>query len=394
MKTVQITARAGIRNDVSTERFGASDLLTGKNIDVDETGKVFRRLGSAKLADGAHHSLWSDGSSNTFFVRSGNLYRWLPSGSTELVAAGVEKDVVYAAVNNRVFLSDNKRALVVDEAGCRQWGVTPPLPTFSVQSTAGDMKAGTYGVTLVFVRDDGHESGAPTGLFITLKENQGILLGNLPVSDNPRVTHKRVYLTAPDGEVFYASGMYPNSDTSATIRSIPSTSMTLRTQFKTCASAGQIVGHFGGRSFVADGQVLSISDPFDYELFDMRTGFAMMEAPITLVAPVSDGVYIGTTKEIVFVQGFDPTEWALQLVAPYGAIRGTLVYPANDQVTDKGIQNIVAMWFSQRGVCIGASSGEMVNLTSNRFVAPSAKAGAGLFKVRGGTPQYLVTLYS
>lgn len=393
MKTVQINALAGIRNDVSTERFTRSDLLVGKNIDVDETGKAFRRLGVHRLATGAHSSLWSE-NGNTFYVKNNALFRLLPDMSSVQIATGIAANVSYTHLAGKVFLSDGIRSLVVQGDQVTAWGVEPPASTFAVQSAAGDMPAGTYGVTVVFVRRDGYESGAPSGQFIELGAHSAITLTNLPVSTNPHVTHKRVYLTRPNGELFFEAATLRNDVLTTTLRALPPDALPLRTQFKGAAPAGSIVGSISGQSFVASGSVLAVSDPHEPELFDLRYGFVQFGAPITMVAPVSDGVYVGTTEETVFLNGFNVSEWQLQRVANYGVVPGTLVYPDNNQVTQKGIQNIVAMWFSQRGVCIGASSGEMVNLTSSRFVAPSAKAGAGLFKVRGGTPQYLVSLYS
>lgn len=44
IKPVELKAATDVRNDVSLERFKPTDLATGINIDLDETGKVYRGI--------------------------------------------------------------------------------------------------------------------------------------------------------------------------------------------------------------------------------------------------------------------------------------------------------------------------------------------------------------
>ena len=392
MKTVQINALSGLRNDVSTERFGPGDLLSGKNVDIDETGKVMRRHGRSQVSATPTSSVWADGET-MLYVQNGRLYRRLDNGTAVQLYDGIGMDVSYEAVNDRVYMSDGQKSFVLADDKLRPWGLEVPPKTFQLSSAPGDLSAGTYGVTIVYLRD-GMESGAPRSQYIELAANRAIRIQNLPVPTDASITHKRIYMTSANGEAHYAVALLPAADTSITIFDLPATSIVLRTQFKTPAPAGHIVGHFNGRNFVAAGNTLFWTDPLEYELFDLRENFVSFSSQIQIFAPVMEGAFLATETETIFLRGRNPAEWEVVKAAPYGAVRGTLVTPPNNQIGKDGVQGAVALWISTRGVCIGTSEGQLENLTGNRFVMPAARIGAGLFKVRGGTPQYLVSLYS
>lgn len=392
MDTIQINGSNGLRNDISSERFEAGDLLVARNVEIDETGKVARRRGVSRLSAGAASSLWSDGE-RAFYVRGGTLYQLQPDLSSVALTDGVGTDVAYAAVADTVFWSDGKRSGRVADGVCERWGIEPPRRGLVVTPTVGDLPAGIYGVTLVYLRR-GMESGAPRGVFVELAAHQGLRLTDLPVSDDPAVSHKRIYLTRPDGEVFFAAATIPNADTSAVITALPADTLPLRTQFKGAAPAGQLVGYYAGRTYVADGATLWYSEPYEYELFDRRSAFLPFPSPITLFAPVSDGVFVATEQETVFLAGREPSAFDSTSVLPYGAVRGTLVYPRNELLLKGDLPAKTPMWMSRNGVCIGLAGGQVLNLTGGRFGQPEARYGGGLFKVRGGTPHYVATLFS
>lgn len=390
--TVEIKAHSGIRNDVSSERFSPSDLLTGINIDIDETGQVSRRLGVAQISAGATSSLWS-ADTHAYYVRSNSLYQLNVDKTTKVLATGVAKRVAYESVAGVVYWSDGLRAGRVSDGASHQWGVTPPPNAFTLREVPGDLPAGSYGVTLVYMRGS-QESGAPRGQFITVADNSALRIDNIPVSSDPTVTGKALYITSQNGEVFFRSAILHPSDTSVTVFDLAAAVLPLRTQFKGAAPAGNMLGFHGSRMYVVQGDTLWYSDPFEYELFDLRSSFIRFPSNITLFAPVNDGVFLGIEDETFFLQGMEPSQFVSTTVASYGAIPGTLVYPALDLVLKGDIQGSAGMWMSQRGVCLGLTGGQFSNLTSARFTASSARRGGALFKLRAGAPYYVASLFS
>lgn len=392
MKTVEIKARSGLRNEVSGERFTPDDLFSGRNVDLDKTGKLSRRLGTSLLSAGATTSLWSEGG-YAFYVRAGMLYQVHADLTATAVATNVGARVAYTLLGNTVYWSDGVQSGRINSGVNRSWGIAPPNNFISLAPTSGDLPAGTYGVTLVYMRGD-MESGAPRGQYITLPAASGISLSGLPVSSDPSVTEKAIYITNPDGGVFFRAAIIDNATAAITVRGAWSDVLPLRTQFKSAAPAGQVVGIYSGRAYVAQGKNLFYSDPYEYELFDMRSSFISFESDVRIFAPVKDGVFVATETETRFLQGTEPSTFVSTPAAPYGGVLGTLTYPRNDLLLKEGVQGAAAVWWSTNGVCLGTTKGELVNLTSGRYVPPTARRGSGLFKMRSGTPQYLATLFN
>ena len=64
---------SGLRNDIPTHRFDATDLAVGDNVVIDKSHRIFRRRGATKRVSGAAHSLWAN--ENRAFYVSGKIGR-------------------------------------------------------------------------------------------------------------------------------------------------------------------------------------------------------------------------------------------------------------------------------------------------------------------------------
>jgi hypothetical protein len=392
--TVKIDKINGLRNNVSPERFDNGDLTAGSNVDIDVDGKASRRDGVSRVVTGATTSLWSDGE-NAYCVQSGALKRITDALTTDTVVTGVGASVSFASINSNVYWSDGVTKGVLYKNKNRPWGITPPVQPAVAAILYGGLSAGTYGVTAVYQHSNGSESGAPRASYITLADNQGLTISGLSASSNPNVVGTTIYITRPNGKAFFAAATVDDALSSVVITSNWLDSLQLRTQFKSAPPAGRIVFYFAGRMYVANGGHIFYSDPLEFELFDIRSNFLSFSSAVTIAAPVGSGLFVCTAEETVFLSGRDPVEFVAQPIANYGAVPGTLVYPRTDKTSANDITGRTAMWMSKQGVCVGLPSGEMVNVTSDRYSVPEAASGAGLFKMQGGnTPQFLVNLFS
>lgn len=394
MKPIELRGADGVRNDISPERFGKKDLLAGVNIELDDSGKVARRLGSTLHTAGDAHSVWADGR-DSFVVLGGVLNRIQPGLLMLPIQPVGGSRVAYGRIADEVFWTDGLQSGILGGNASRQWGITPP-PAISATSTGlGDLREGDYLCTMTYARDDGKESGAP--ICSRLYASGGIAFANLPVSSDPTVTTKHIYLSTWNGELPYRAATLTNSAKTATISGTPPAGVPLRTQFFGPAPAGQLVGYFKGRAYVAQGRFLWYSQPYEYELFDTMNSYLAFPDNIQTFAPVSDGVFVGSESETVFLQGKDPADFDRRCVANYGTVLGTEqeipeYYVLDEKQRGHGPQ---LMWMSKQGVCLGGNGGFFKNLTGGRYILPDdVKTGASLLKVRGGTPQLVVSLFS
>lgn len=394
MNPVVLSAAAGVRNDIPLERYSPSDLSVGVNIDIDETGAITRRLGTKTVISGAAHSLWSDDTHAVFFVKDGKLLSLAPdlTTTTEVRDNVLGSKLSYAALDMTVYWSDTLEAGVIRDGVAHQWGVTPPdVPM--VATTTGTLDAGTYGITTTFLRADGYESGAPACTWVDLADPGGLTVA-IPSSTNPDVVGVCVYMTAVNGTVPYL--IQTTIQSTLTISATPDFGVPIRTQFMGAAPAGQAVALFNGRAYVAQGNYLIYSEPYEYELFDLRKNFITFPSRITMVAPVKGGIYVGTMEKIVFLEGGSPDDFELYPLMPYGVMEGTSVVIPGELMVTKDSPDNAQMWMSFKGFCVGSqptrSGPIMSNLTSGRYLTPHLPAvGASLLKIKGGTPHLVMS---
>lgn len=384
---------SGLRNDVTPERFADTDLAVATNVDLDNSGKLLSRGGYTKKINGTFHSMWSDGDF-CLFVTGTELHR-LNTGLTSStvirndLTAGLEMS--YAAVNGQVYYSNGSQSGIYSQSGNRTWGITPPVYQPLAQAAYGDMATGRYQFALTYVRNDGQESG--TGIADLIDITTGAInFTDIPVSPDPSVTHKIIYLTPCNGDVLYRAATLENATTSLVYRG-GQIFTPLETQFKQQVPQGKVAGYFSGYMYVSNGQWLYYSDPHGLELFNPLNylGFA---ANITLFAPVQDGVFIGTNKGIHFMNGRDPSTSILVDRADYGAIPGTLVYIPASQVKglEKAPDEVVPVWTSREGICCGISGGQLLNLTQEKWKMGAANSGAAVYRKITGNSQYITVL--
>lgn len=392
MKPTVLKSFSGVRNDIPLERFSPSDLVVAQNIDLDKTGRASRRAGTLRIASGSAHSLWEDGG-DCFVVLDGTLQRVLPDRSMMPITAVSGTRVAYTKVGADVFWSDGIRSGAVTGSEPRQWGISPPPAMIAESIGFGSLREGHYLYSLTYRRADGKESGAAA--FGRVLAAGGVRFPAIPVSADPTVTHKTIYLSSWNGESPLAAATLTNAETSAALSASPAKGLPLRTRNLREAPTGQVIGAYNGRAYVAQGKYLWFSLPFEFELFDAISGYVDLSNDIRTFAPVSDGIFVGTESSTLFLQGSDPAEFVVRQVAKHGTILGTEQKVPGFRVLDGSRQGVHWMWMSKSGACLGSDGGGFVELTGGRFKPPgNATSGASLLKIRGESPQLVTSIFS
>jgi hypothetical protein len=395
VKTIEISSFTGVRNDISPERFKKNDLQSASNIELDETGKPFRRLGKTELDATASHSLWAN-DELAYIVRGGTLRQINPDLSiTDLTIPILGERVAYTRIENDVFFTDNQIIGVVGTNGFRTCGILPPSNP-SIDVGVGQLRGGSYLFTMTFVRNSGQESGASPVVSIPVGDDQSLELTNIPVSADPLVVTKNVYVSDWNGEVPYLIAVLDNTETTASISALPAgRTLAVRTLRMRPMPAGRVIGQYRGRLYVAENNYLWYSQPYEYELTHAAMNFFGFTSPIRTFNPVADGIYIGTDDDIAFLSGGEPESFVRKQVAPYGSVLGTEVVVPGYYFGEGKSPDPIQLTMSQEGLCACLPGGEFVNLTGDRYVLPEGVAkGASLLKLRGASPQLVTTLFS
>lgn len=374
----------GLRNDRPVERFDAADLSVASNVNIDNSGALSRRPGYTVVSTvpaGAKHSLWSDELGTIGLYVSGTvLYSIAGVALMTDLTAGLP--MAYHRELDRVYLTNGAQSGVLENGTVRSWGLpVPPAPAVSL--IVGDMPAGAYQYTMTYVRNDGQESGAALAGRITVPEGGGLSFV-LPVASDPSVTLKVVYLSTPNGDAKYQALVVPNADTVATYTNNATELVTpLITQFLSGPPAGHLVRSYRGHMYVAVSDTLYPSEPYAYELFDLRKGIPL-DGRITLFEALADmdgsGIFVGTDRTCGVLVGKGLSDFEYVKKTGYGAIAGTSVLVDGSLYGDNSLgARQLPMWLTTQGVCVGLPRMEIRNLTRTRYTIAASGRGAGVF---------------
>lgn len=400
----EFTDFQGLRNNVSAEAFGRGDLVTALNCDIDDSLGISRRKGySAVKTSAIDRSLFASGAT-CLGVGSDTLKQVNADYSTTVLRTGLTatRPLSYAAVGERIYWSNGIDLGCVQNGANRTWGLALPAAPYAAASS-GSLPAGKYQIAVTYLRSDGQESGAARAGTIELtgaatvwatgvSNTGGIALSNIPVSSDPTVTIKVIYMTSAGGKTLYRAGVVANATTTFSIMAPLRLVSPLLTQFLSAPPAGEFIGYFNGWMLVAKGDRLYPSEPYAPELFDFRKSIPFTDR-ITMVAPVKDGVWIGTDSQVIWIAGESPEKWDFKVAAEYGVIRGTVTFNDSELIGDGSAGGErVAFFATKRGLRAGHLGGRLLNLDRDRFAYPIQERGAGIVRRYRGIAQFLVTL--
>lgn len=405
---------SGLRNDVPPYRFDATDLAVADNVLIDKSHSVFRRPGATKIVDMPGRSVWAN-DGHAFFASGQTLYELSASFApkalrTNMIGGDVSfcqpSDVVYFSdgivagaltntgwpvatggeVNGRVGAVDGTAGLatVASPTEVRSWGIDPPaLPSATI--IAGDLVPGRYGITATYIRNDGQESGAPAAGFVDIAAGQALRV-TVANSFDPGVIAARVYVTTPDGDLLLCYTEQASiTSLDLTAAGIGEMNEPLMTQFLSPPPAGHLIAYYKGHMFVAQDDVLYPSEPYAYELFDLRK-FIRLDSKVTMLCALEDrsgdstGFFIGTEKTCGILAGGGPDTFQYIPKTDYGAVPGACTRVDGNLYADGSIgARMLPMWLSDQGVCVGLPGLEVVNLTRSAYTFPIGAHGAALF---------------
>src|SRR3990167_1127833 len=383
----------GLRNNVDPEAFAPGDLATALNVDIDDSLGISRRKGfSAPVTSAIDRDRWASGPI-CLGVGSNALKLVNPDWTTKTLRSGLSsgQTLSYAVVGDRVFYANGTELGCVQNGADRTWGITPP-GGFDIADTGGVLAAGKYQVVVTYLRDDGQESGASRAIEIELTALGGISLSDIPVSTDPTVTHKVIYVTSVGGETLFRAGIIENAITAFVIREARMGVSPLLTQFLSPPVPGAFICRFLGWLLVAKGNRLYPSEPYAPEVFDLRKSIPFTDK-ILMLAPLVNGVWIGTGDQILWMEGDAPEKWVFHEKVSYGVIPGTFTYVDGELLgdgSDTGEQ--VAFFASNRGLCAGLPGGRLISMTQARYSYGVQPKGASIIRRHRGMAQMITTL--
>lgn len=309
-ESIVLGSFTGIKNTVSAERLGQSDLEAAVNVDIDDVGQLRRRRGRRRVSTAHHHSL-VDLKGLTLVVRDGVLGA-LDRGYTFTPIAPVGMDpLCYTRVGDTIYFASRSASGKIIDGQALPWG-----------EQGGD--------------------GQWISPVIRPTETLGAISGKL-LSAVPYATEIEAYK---------------------------------------------------GRIYLAAGRVLWVTELYLYDKLERTRGFLMFEDDITMLRGVEDGLYVGTTAQLLFLQGTFAEGLKMSTVMNCGVTQGSSVLVPWSKVHPRARTQPVPegygpVFMTGDGICLGLDNGEVYNLTQERVVFPGAIRAAALYREDQGANTYV-----
>lgn len=388
---MKFSSFTGINNVQPHRRLGENDLIAAENVDIGLSGEVSRRAGYSLASSTAHHSIHqADGF--MLAVAGGDLVAIAPNGgrATLFFSIGAARVHYCNLPNGRTAWSNGLQCGITDGAVSLPWGVPVPQALGAAAPaapTASTLFAGRYQCALTYVRlADGAESGLSGSGIFQLTEPGAVAITDLPVLAGHKIN---IYLSNHNDDFKYLAG---STTTASFSFSGPNDALALpcRTDGLSPAPAGKHLAFWRGRALVAVGSVLHASLPNMTGLFDHGRDFKQFTAPITLVQPVDDGIYVGTERELAFLAGAEFDKLAFRVVVGGAVVPGSGVAVRGELIAlGQGVgQGSAMVCIADRVLVAGFNGGNVSRMSEGRYITSAAEVCA-TFRMIGRIPQYI-----
>ena len=358
----------GLNNRLEWSRLGrtladrskATYLYSADNVDISANSYLRRRRGFARVIVGDCHSVWGDGGEGYAVIdRVLTHLEPVALGQTPLIADMPPVALAYArAPDGWVYWSNGQEIGRLQGTQARAHITPTPSPAPSAVPVAGALPAGRYQVAFTADGQDG-ESAATMPVVVDLPDGGGIAFTGM-------TPDMRAYATGPDGEVF-------NEVQGGDYLSLTNLGARAATILLAPMPPGRALAVYGGSLLVAAGNLLCVSEPYNYGLMNPSRGYIPFPAPVTVVQPCEDGVYVAADK--TYWLAGDILDTTAVTVLPFGALRGSSGFSPEQQF---------AYWQSPQGIVIAQPGGQVTTPQNDALAFGGAAAGATWYRERDG----------
>lgn len=391
-KTTNISSFKGLNNVLLPENTPGDYLKKAINIDLDKAGKISKRKGYIKKISGSITSLWaSENSQLCYAVLNGDLVKLFPDYSYTLIKVGVGSyKLSFEEVDGVIYFSSvTTNGVLIDDV-FYSFGIEKNFLSPTISSTIGSLDAGTYQTNFTWVYSNLRESGCSRASIISVGNNSGIQV-EIPNNSDPNILYARIYCSTQNGNTLYFSGT-ANKGSNYLVTDTSNLVDPLRFFNIDKAPLGSIVKYYRGRLYIASGNILFYSEPFQYDQFRLDSNYFEFPSEILEVMPVEDGIWIGSDK-LYYLSGDNPDSFKRTTKEHIKIVEGTSTKFSGSYLHLDNTP-IGYKWFvtSNLGIWVLFNQGLCINLTSENISLDSSDKGTAIFLQEGGRNRYLSIL--
>jgi hypothetical protein len=151
---------------------------------------------------------------------------------------------------------------------------------------------------------------------------------------------------------------------------------------------------YKGRLYLGHERLIWATELYQYDLVDKTKNFLQFEADLTMIAAVDDGLYVGTTMSLLFLEGVFGAGMKLTTVLNAPVVPGSQVVVPYAKAMPQARSGPVPegfgpMFMTGQGIVVGLNGGQAYNLTQDHVVFPGAVRAAALYREDQGANAYV-----
>ena len=342
------------------------------NANVTPAGKLNMIASGGKVTDSPYKDMWQSPLHKDVF----GLYvnDWVKvkvdgnSWSHEVLATIGDSEVCHAVLNNLVVVAGKHDIYTYDGRIAQPLTIDASPPPFLATLIADHTR--TRSIAISWLRGDMESS---LSNYVSMGEDGQV---SLPMVTDPTVTGVNIYATNVGGTDMQLAGTVSRDATNFAITKDHKLGMAAQFAHLSPMPTGKYLCYWRGRLITATANVIRFSEPLAYHLHDERHGFIQTSQRVTFIQPVENGLWVGQSDHVIFIQGTNPDDMTISIKSSQAPVPNSAIQiPSNDigEAAEGG--SLVTVWLASNGYVAGSSAGQIIEYQAGRISNISAQSG-------------------
>ena len=342
------------------------------NANVTPAGKLDMIVSGGKVTNSKYQNLWQSPLHKDVFAVIDGMWVKVNTGNwthEELeVIGGSSNTVSHTVLNNLVVVAGAQGLFTYDGQTCQPLTIdTPPSP-FPATAIADHTR--TRSVAISWLRGDMESS---LSSYVSMGESGDIAL---PMVIDPMVTGVNIYATNVGGTDMQLAGNMDRAATNFAITKDHKLGMAAQFAHLSPMPTGKYLCYWRGRLITATANVIRFSEPLAYHLHDERHGFIQTSQRVTFIQPVENGLWVGQSDHVIFIQGTSPDDMTVSIKSAQTPVPNSAIQINSDDIGEASEGgSLVTVWLASNGYVAGSSGGHIIEYQAGRISNISAQSG-------------------
>lgn len=343
------------------------------NVNVTPAGKIDMITSGGKVTDNTYKHIWQSPLHKDVF----GLYvnDWVKvkvdgnSWSHEVLATIGDSEVSHAVLNNQVVVAGKYGLCTYDGHLAIPLTIATPPPPIA-EDNVENTKPSSRSVAISWLRGSMESSLSD---YVTAGESANIVL---PMVFDPTVTGVNIYATSIGGTDMQLAGTRDRAATNFAISKDHKLGMAAQFAHLSPMPTGKFLCYWRGRLITATANVIRFSEPLAYHLHDERHGFIQTSQRVTFVQPVENGLWVGQSDHVIFIQGTSPDDITISIKSAQAPVPNSAIQIHSDDIGEAAEGgSLVTVWLASNGYVAGNSMGQIIEYQAGRISNISAQSG-------------------